>query len=373
MDSVSTATQLGRLLQWICARGASDLHAQEGKPFRYRDAGALSVIPPEAFGGAGHPSLEALLDEALTTATRSRIRNAREHDFSISCGDVRFRVNCSKQQGHQSASFRIVPRQTQTLADLQLPVGLRELIEHLRGVIVLTGPTGQGKSTTARALIQEINLTRACRIVTIEDPIECVFEDELSQFEQREVGVDTESFAAGIRNAMRQDPNVIFVGEIRDAESIFAAMQAAETGHLVLTTLHADGASQAVARIVEFYPHEQRDAIRSLLGRNLKAVVCQRLVPNVQGTRTPCVELLKRDAGVEAAILNNELAMLSGIMEASGQQGMYTFDQYLFELLAQRIVSLETARQFATNRHKLELRITGVRVNQNILRPDAGR
>jgi twitching motility protein PilT len=371
MECIADSTSLGRLLDWVHQQSASDLHLQDGKPPRYRLAGQLALVPESAPAAASGASLSKFLVEALSPELYHRIRDARELDFSVACGEARFRVNCSKQQGSQSASFRLVPRQTQALADLQLPAGLRELIEHLRGVVILTGPTGQGKSTTARALLQEINLTRACRIIAIEDPIEFVFEDRLAQFEQREVGVDTASFASGIRNAMRQDPNVIFVGEIRDAESIFAAMQAAETGHLVITTLHADGAAQAVGRILEYYPHDQRDAMRSLLGRNLKAVACQRLVPNVWGTRTPCLELLKRDAGVESAILSNNLTLLHGIMEASTQQGMHTFDQYLFELLAGRVITVETARQVAANRHKLDLMITGIRINQPILRPDA--
>jgi len=239
--------------------------------------------------------------------------------------------------------------------------------------VLVTGPTSQGKSTTLRALIQEINETRATRIITIEDPIEYIFEGGLSQIEQREVGIDTASFADAIRNAMRQDPNVIFIGEIRDQESIFAAMQAAETGHLVLTTLHADSVAQAIGRIREYYPSAEQSNISSLLGRNINTIICQRLIPNVHGTRTPCLEIMNRDAGVEAAIQSNNLHLLTGIVEVSLNRGMHTFDQYLLELLAAEIITRETALNFAVNKHKLDLALRGIQTLTPILRPDEDR
>jgi twitching motility protein PilT len=222
-------------------------------------------------------------------------------------------------------------------------------------------------------LIQEINQTRATRIITIEDPIEYVFEDCLAQFEQREVGIDTASFADGIRNALRQDPNVIFIGEIRDRESIFAAMQAAETGHLVLSTLHADPVAQGIGRIREYYPTSEQANISSLLARNIHTIISQRLLPNVQGTRTPCLEIMKRDAGVQEAIQANNLHLLSGIIEVSLNQGMHTFDQYLIELLAAGIISRETAEYYAVNKHKLDMTLRGIQTCTPILKPDPDR
>jgi twitching motility protein PilT len=299
-----------------------------------------------------------------------RIEKQFEVDLSFYCSGVRYRANFSKQKGQQSYSFRTVPQQRLKLQDLQLPESLVDLIREPRGLILATGPTGQGKSTTLRALIQQINEMQSLRIVTIEDPIEYVFEDEQSQFEQREVGIDTGSFADGIRNAMRQDPNVIFVGEIRDRESIFAAMQAAETGHLVLTTLHADSVPQAIGRIREFYPTSEQPGISSLLARNLNSIISQRLLPNTSGTRTPCLEILKRDAGVQEAIQTNNLHLLSGIIEASVNMGMHTFDQYLMELLAAGLVSEEVARHYAVNKHKLDMALRGIVTQTPILQPD---
>jgi twitching motility protein PilT len=208
------------------------------------------------------------------------------------------------------------------------------------------------------------------RVITIEDPIEYVFEDFLCQFEQREVGIDTESFASGIRNAMRQDPNVIFIGELRDRESIHAAMQAAETGHLVLTTLHADSVAQAVGRVREFYPSSEQNNISSLLARNLNSIINQRLIPAADGRLVPCLELMKRDKGVQDAIQSNDVHMLSGIVEAAVGQGMHSFDQYLIELLAARLITDETARYYAVNKHRLDMVLRGIVTHSSILKPD---
>lgn len=358
------------MLGWLSERSGSDLHGQENKPYVIRAHGRLERVSVSEFAAPGGEDLRALLRENFTPETCRRIEEAREVDLSFTCGRLRYRANFSKQQGRQSFSFRVVPQQRQTLRELQLPKSLLSVIQRPRGMVIVTGPAGQGKSTTVRALIQEINETQAMRIITIEDPIEYVFEDALSQLEQREVGLDTATFADGIRNAMRQDPNVILVGEIRDRESIFAAVQAAETGHLVLTTLHADSIAQAVGRIREYYPSTEQANISSLLARNINAIINQRLIPNRQGTRTPCLELMKRDAGVQEAIEKNDLGLLSGIVEASANAGMHSFDQYLVELLAARVIDEATARTYAVNQHKLDLRMRGIITSETILRPE---
>jgi twitching motility protein PilT len=370
MEKVAPSTALSRLLDWCQAQAATDLHAQADLPYTIRVHGKLSWVPPEVFAPPTDREIYNLLRENFSPAVCVRIEDEREVDLSFYHGQQRFRANFSKQKGQQSFSFRIVPQHRLKLNDLQLPSSLADIIQEPRGLVLLTGPTGQGKSTTVRALIQEINETRRLRIITIEDPIEYVFEPVLSQFEQREVGIDTDSFANGIRNAMRQDPNVIFVGEIRDRESIYAAMQASETGHLVLTTLHADTVAQAIGRIREFYPSSEQPNLSSLLARNLHTVVCQRLLPNVYGTRTPCLEIMKRDAGVAEAIQTNNLHLLTGIIEVSINRGMHTFDQYLIELLAAGIIVRETAEHFAVNKHKLDMQLRGIVTQTAILKPD---
>jgi twitching motility protein PilT len=367
---IQTGTRLGQLLAWCESQRAADLHVQSDQPYTIRVDGQLSRLDSGEFPPMTQEEIYSALAENFSAEAVDAIRRRREHDLSFYHGSNRYRANFSKQKGGQSFSFRFVPQETKTLGDLHLPDSLGAIVDELRGLVLVTGPTGQGKSTTARALLQRVNLTRAVRIITIEDPIEFVFEDAKAQFEQREVGIDTDSFANGIRNAMRQDPNIIFVGEIRDKESIFAALQAAETGHMVLATLHADSTSQAINRLRMHYPSNEQQNVSELLSRNLKAVVTQRLIPSVKGDRIPCVEILRVDRGAQQAIAENEIRLLDGIVEAGVGQGMHSFDQYLIELLAAGQVTEEVARQYAVNRHRLDLTLRGIITNAAILRPD---
>jgi twitching motility protein PilT len=373
METVPPHSRLSSLLAWCEAAGASDVHGRGGWPFQMRVHGRLAEVPTEQFPAPDDLTLNSWFLDCFSPGLVARVISSPELDASFQHGPIRYRANFSKQRGAQSFSFRVVPQHRMGLGPLQLPESLTDLVREPRGLILVTGPTGQGKSTTLRALIQHLNETEALRIVTIEDPIEYLFTDARSHFEQREVGLDTRTFADGIRNAMRQDPNVIFVGEIRDRDSIWAAMQAAETGHLVLTTLHADSVAQAIGRIREFYPADEHANISSLLARNLNSIICQRLIPNLAGTRTPCLEILRRDAGTSQAILENDLHRLTGIIEASNHVGMHSFDQYLQELLAAGVVSEETARAYAVNRHRLDLALRGIQTHQPILSPDSNR
>jgi twitching motility protein PilT len=367
MERVPEGCALSRLLSWAEARGASDVHGRAGQGIVVRVTGRLEEVPEAEFAAPDEVTVQSWFLDAFTGALCARVVSGREVDASFEHGATRYRANFSKQRGGQSFSFRVGPRQRMGLADLQLPESLGDLMRSMRGLILVTGPTGQGKSTTVRAMLQQLAEERAVRIITIEDPIEHLFVDAKGHFEQREVGIDTGSFADGIRNAMRQDPNVIFVGEIRDRESIWAAMQAAETGHLVVTTLHADSVAQAIGRLREHYPAAEQPSVSALLSRNLNAILCQRLVPNLQGGRTPCLEILRRDAGVEEAIRENQLPLLSDIVEASNHVGMHTFDQYLQELMSAEVISVETAREYAVNRHRLELALRGIVTSQPIL------
>ncbi len=367
MESVKSGCPLDRLLLWVEACGASDVHGRAGAPFIVRREGRLETVPEADFPVPEDVTLYSWFLDTFSPALCARIVGVAEVDASFTHGEMRYRANFSRQRGRQSFSFRVVPRQRYRLADLRLPESLANLTQVMRGLILVTGPTGQGKSTTVRAMLQQMSETRAARIITIEDPIEHVFEDAMSHFEQREVGIDTASFADGIRNAMRQDPNVLFIGEIRDRESIWTAMQAAETGHLVITTLHADSVPQAIGRVREFYPASEQASISALLARNLSAILCQRLVPDERGGRTPCLELLLKDAGVQQAITENNLHLLAGIIESATHIGMHTFDQYLQELLGAGVITVETARAHAVNRHRLELALRGIVTTQPIL------
>jgi twitching motility protein PilT len=369
MEQIKPGTKLHAILSWIQDIGGSDLHLQEQKPARYRIEGRLNVVQDDTIPPLSRDQIFGLLADNFSAAAAEHVAQDSEVDLSCQMGETRWRANFSKQQGRQSCSFRIVPKHRLRLRELRLPETLKDVLKTPRGLVLLTGPTGQGKSTTVRALIQEINATQALRIITIEDPIEYIFDDNLSQFEQREVGIDTGSFADGIRNAMRQDPNVIFVGEIRDRESIFTAMQAAETGHLVFTTLHADSAAQAIGRIREYYPATEQDNIGVMLARNLNMIICQRLIPDVNGERVPCVEILKRDRTIQQAIEQNQLNRLTEIIEICTHQGMHSFDQYLTELMVSGLITEQTAKTYAVNPHRLEMLMSGYQSNQGILLP----
>jgi pilus retraction protein PilT len=295
-------------------------------------------------------------------------------DLSFLCDRLRYRANFSKQQGAQSFSFRVVPQRIPHLDDLQLPATVADLVNEPRGLLLVTGAAGQGKSTTVCALLQRLNEALALRIITIEDPIEYLFIEDQCQFEQREVGVDTASFAEAIRNAVRQDPEVIFIGEIRDRDTVQTAMLAAETGHLVLATLHADSVPQTLDRIRELHPASEQANASTLLARSVNAIVCQRLVPSTLNKRIPCLEIMRRTTATQEAIARNDLHLLSGIIEASVNEGMQSFDQHLMQLFKQGAVTLETARYYASNWNRLEMEMHGYTSSvPGILKPDRER
>ena len=374
MERVAPTTSIGKLLAWCAKQQATDIHAQADRRYAYRVDGKLQRIAPEQFPAPTHAEIVKLLSEAFSGPVAERIEKQHETDLSFLCDNVRYRANFSKQQGAQSFSFRVVPQKIPKLDDLELPSSVADLVLEPRGLLLVTGAAGQGKSTTACALLQRLNETMALRIITIEDPIEYLFVENQCQFEQREVGVDTESFLTGIRNAMRQDPEVIFIGEIRDRDSIQAAMQAAETGHLVLATLHADSVTQVIDRIREFHPAEEQANASALLARSLNAIVCQRLIPSTFKKRVPCLEIMKRNAGTQDAIARNDLHLLSGHIEASLHEGMHSFDQYLMQLLKGGFVTLETARHYAVNWNRVEMESHGFApAVPGILKPDPER
>jgi twitching motility protein PilT len=374
MERVTLTTSLGKLLDWCAKQPATDLHAQADRRFAYRVDGKLLRIPPAQFPAPTNEEIMSLLRQAFSSSIFERIEKQHELDLSFLCEKVRYRANFNKQQGTQAFSFRVVPQKIPKLDDLELPASVAALVQEPRGLLLVTGAAGQGKSTTACALLQRLNETMALRIITIEDPIEYLFEENQCQFGQREVGVDTESFATGIRSAMRQDPEVIFIGEIRDHDSIQAAMQAAETGDLVLATLHADSVNQAIDRIREFHPAAEQANASALLARSLNAIICQRLIPSTFKKRIPCLEIMKRNTGTQDAIARNDLHLLTGHIEASLNEGMHSFDQYLMQLLKSDYVTLETAKHYAINWSKVEMESHGFApAMPGILKPDPER
>jgi twitching motility protein PilT len=374
MERIPPTSSLGRLLDWCKHESATDLHAQADRRYAYRVDGDLRRIPPAQFAVPGNDDIVEMLREAFSKSIMDRIERQNEMDLSFLCDRLRYRANFSKQQGAQSFSLRVVPQRIPNLDDLRLPPAVAQLVEEPRGLLLITGASGQGKSTTACALLQRLNETQALRIVTIEDPIEYLFIEDRCQFEQREVGVDTATFADAIRNAVRQDPEVIFIGEIRDHDTVQTAMQAAETGHLVLATLHSDSVPQTLDRIRELHPAAEQANASTLLARSLNAVICQRLVPGLKGKRIPCLEIMRRNTATQDAIARNDTHLLSRVIESCFQEGMQSFDQHLMQLLKQELVSVETARHYAVNWNRLQMELNGyVSAMPGILMPDRQR
>jgi twitching motility protein PilT len=332
--------------------GASDVHLKIGQPPVLRCEGALAPLE-------GCPPLEEHdLDSVLGTVTAHD--PARKQGFDTT-GDLdlaytppglpRFRVNGFRQRGSISFAFRLIPADIPSFTELHLPGGVAELAEEQRGLVLCTGATGSGKSTTLAAIVGHINATRESHVVTIEDPIEFLHDDRRSIVNQREVGLDTGSFGEGLRRALRQDPDVILIGELRDAESAQTAMQAAESGHLVLSTLHTVDAAESVGRIIEFFPPEKQEQVRSILAGVLRGVISQRLLPRIRGGRVPAVEVMVSNARIEDLIRENRADEIDEAITEGAFYKMQTFSQALIDLVIAGEVDREVAANAATNRH----------------------
>ena len=350
------------LLRVAASHGASDLHLKVGAfPFM-RIAGELHPI-------ADAPRLkpEDTLDMAfamMSNRQKQRFKEISEVDIGYSVSGLgRFRANIFQQRGSVSAVLRVISDLTKTSAELGLPPVIDKITEERRGLILVTGSTGSGKSTTLAAMIDRINAHRSGHIVTIEDPIEFLHRDKLSFVSQREVDVDTRSFAEALRGALRQDPDVILVGEMRDSETIETALTAAETGHLVLSTLHTLDATETVMRIVSSFPAHQQKSVRIQLAGILKAVVSMRLVRAAKGAgRVPAIEVMVSTALIRDYIINEEKTSLirEAIAAGSSQYGMQTFDQSLFHLVQAGLITIEEALHNATNVDEFRMRSAGI-------------
>jgi twitching motility protein PilT len=348
-------------LHYLVEKGGSDLHLTVGASPLVRLHGALLPIP-------GTPELTAddtaeVLDSFLTDPDKKEEFTAdNEVDFSFELSDVaRFRVNAYRQRGSVSMVLRAIPFTIRTIAELDIPPVVQKLAEEERGLILVTGATGSGKSTTLASMIDHINTTKSKHIVTIEDPIEFLYSNKKSIVSQREVGVDTASFARALRRVLRQDPDVILIGEIRDQETMEAALGAAETGHLVLSTLHTLDAAETISRIISLFPPHMQQQARFMLAGTLRGVIAQRLVPSADGTsRIPVVETLVSTGRVRDLILEpNRPEDLSRIIQEGEYYGMQTFDQSLIQRMNQGLISMEEAMRVASNPSDLKLQAGG--------------
>ena len=350
------------LLRNVTAHGASDLHIKAGAfPFM-RVGGELRPVVDSV-----RLTQEDTLDMAfsmMSNRQKQRFKEVNEADIAYGIPGVgRFRANVFQQRGTVSIVLRVIPDQVRTSSELGLPPVIEKIMDERRGLILVTGATGSGKSTTLAAMIDRINGTRSGHIVTIEDPIEFLHRDKRSFISQREVDVDTRSFAEALRGALRQDPDVILVGEMRDYETIETALAAAETGHLVLSTLHTLDATETITRIVSSVPAHQQKSVRIQLAGILKAVVSMRLVRAARGAgRVPAIEIMIATGLIRDCIINEEKTsqIREAIAAGSTQYGMQTFDQSLFNLYQSGLITLEEALRHASNADEFRMRISGI-------------
>jgi len=279
-------------------------------------------------------------------------------------GAGRFRANLHKQRGMISMTLRHVKSTVPPLESLGLPKIVHTIAEYERGIILVTGTTGSGKSTTMACMLEHMNINKNRHIITIEDPIEYTFKDKKCIFEQREVGIDVITFESALSHALRQDPDVIVVGEMRDRKSLEAAISASDTGHLVLSTLHTANAGQSISRILDMYPFEERDAIRKALAENIKAIICQRLVPRASGKGVvPCNEILINNSTIKKLIQDDQIGKLENAIAAGREYGMATFDQALLELVNNGIITEEIALEKSNNPEALTMNLRGIFLN----------
>jgi twitching motility protein PilT len=352
MQGVAPAMELNLLLRRAVQLGASDIHLKVGVPPILRRDGSLG--PLEEAPIVSDRDTEAVL-ELVGKRSPERLeafKTTGDLDIAYQEEDLpRFRVNAFRQRGHISFAFRVIPKNVPNFEMLNLPAGVRRLAEEHRGLVLVTGATGSGKTTTLAAMIDHINRSRKQHIVTIEDPIEILHSDHSCIVNQREIGLDTTDFMQALRRALRQDPDVILIGELRDVETAQTALQAAESGHLVLSTLHTVDAAETLSRMIEFFPEAKQQMIRSVMAGVLRGVVSQRLLPRVDGGRVAAVEVMVTNSRIADLIRDNKPEAITDAIDEGAFFDMQTFTQSLIDLVISGNVDQETAANAATNRH----------------------
>ena len=348
---------VNRLLERVIELGGSDLHLKVASPAMARIDGELVPIKERLLTENDLETLVSLVTE-LTPAKREGFYTHGELDTAYMVDGVgRFRVNGYRQRGAISFAFRFIPKEIPSFEKLGLPDGVARLAEEHRGLILVTGATGSGKSTTLAAIVNSINRARKHHIVTIEDPIEFVHDDWGCIVNQREVGIDTDSYSEGLRRVLRQDPDVILIGELRDQESAQAALQASESGHLVLSTLHTIDAAETIGRLVEFFPPEKQEMVRQILAGVLRGVISQRLLPKIDGGRVAAVEVMVNTARIADLIRDGRQDEITEALEDGEFHHMQSFSQHLVRLVLDGLVEEEAAATAASNRHDFEIAV----------------
>lgn len=346
------------LLEECIRRHASDLHIQFGLPPILRVDGAL--IPIAGFPALTELALKKIIFATLDEEQQKIFLKDKEFDYSFTFGDIaRFRVNAFHERGKMAAAFRLIPNRIPSINDLGMPLIIETFANFPRGLVLVTGPTGSGKSTTLAALIDKINREKAVHILTIEDPIEFTHKSQRSVVVQREVHYDTYSFSIALRSALREDPDVVLIGELRDLETIASAITIAETGHLVFATLHTNSASQSIDRIIDVFPAHQQPQVKSQLSNILMAICAQRLVPAVGGGRVAAAEILIANSAVRALIRDGKTYQLDTAIQTGADQGMQTMDRTLAKLVKTGVITYDSARDYAINLVELDRLVKG--------------
>jgi len=354
---------LHSLLDFAINMGASDVHIKVGHHATLRIA---SELFPVQMDPPSREQVQEIIRVILPGHLEARLEHEKEADFSYKHETLgRFRVNVFQQRGEMALALRYVRTHIPSFQELHLPEQIAHIAAADRGIILVSGATGSGKSSTLAAMVEQINQTEKCHIITLEDPVEYLFDDKQSVIEQREIGLDTLSFERALVHVMRQDPDVIMIGEMRDSQSFMAALAAADTGHVVLTTLHASTAYQAIGRILDFFPSHERDQIRRQIGVNMRAVICQRLVPAIAGGVVPAVEIMMSTPTVRKLIEENRLDKLYAAVETGTEDGMQTFNQSLFRLVKEKMITEDNALARATNPEQLKMNLRGIFLDES--------
>lgn len=346
------------LLEEVVRRKASDLHLQVGLAPILRVDGSL--IPLAGYNVLDEPSVEKLLYAILDEDQRQILDKDKEFDFSFAFGTLgRFRVNAYHERGNVAAAFRLIPNEIKSIPELGLPPIVTNFAKYPRGLVLITGPTGSGKSTTLAALIDKLNEETSQHIITIEDPIEFTHVSKKAVVVQREVHYDTYSFSAALRSSLRQDPDVVLIGEMRDLETISAAITIAETGHLVLASLHTNSAAQSIDRMIDVFPPHQQSQIRAQLANILMAICSQRLVPAIGGGRVVAAEVLIANAAVRNIIREGKTHQLDAVIQTGADKGMQTMDRVLASFVQAGTVTYDEARAYAVDVSEFERLLRG--------------
>jgi twitching motility protein PilT len=346
------------LLEEVVRKRASDLHLQVGLAPMLRVDGTL--VPVSGYDALNEEQVEHLIFTILDEEQQQVLAKDKEFDFSFAFGDLgRFRVNAFHERGNLAAALRLIPNEIEDIMSLGMPPIVNKFAEYPRGLVLVTGPTGSGKSTTLAALVDRINTDRAQHIITIEDPIEFTHKSKRSVVVQREVHYDTYSFSAALRSALRQDPDVVLIGEMRDLETISAAITIAETGHLVFATLHTNSAAQSIDRMIDVFPPHQQPQVRAQLANILMAICSQRLVPAIGGGRVVAAEILIANPAVRNIIREGKAHQLDAVIQTGADQGMQSMDRTLANLIRNGTITYDEAKNFAVDQGELDRMMRG--------------